>query len=138
MTTMIFNSQEAYDNWTEQFENCFEYQEIPTAIDDGWKVAVDMFTECKSWKTALKRFAKAFAQVNPEIQGWIDCMKESCENKYFSDTNGWKPAWTTDPEQIKEWAKGGIYSWGVEETMEGYWYIFLNISGAYAGREARV
>ena len=40
------------------------------------------------------------------------------------------------PEEIKAYSKNGTYSWGVEETSEGYWYLFLNISGIYAGREA--
>lgn len=135
--TMIFKSYEEYERWTEQFEDCSEYQEIPSVIDDGWKISADMFTECKSWKTALRRFSKAFADVNGEIPGWIECMKESCENRYFEDTTGWKPAWTNDPKEVAEFAKAGIYSFGVEETMEGYWYIYLNISGSYAGYERR-
>ena len=59
MKTKIFKSFEDYEKWTDQFENISDYQEIPTAIDDGWKVSVDMFTECKSWKTALRRFEKS-------------------------------------------------------------------------------
>ena len=133
--TKIFHSQEEYDRWTESFESPSDYQEIPSVIDDGWKISADMFTECKSWKTALKRFEKAFVPVNSEISGWVECMKESCENGFFSDLTGWKPAWTSDPEEVEEWAKEGTYSWGVEETSEGYWYIFLNISGSYAGRK---
>lgn len=136
MKTKMFKSFEDYEKWTEKFENTSDYQEIPVAIDDGWKVSVDMFTECKSWKTALRRFEKAFAGVNSEITTWVECIRESCESGYFSDTTGWKPAWTSNPEEIKEFAKGGTYSYGVEETMEGYWYIYLNISGSYAGREA--
>lgn len=135
--TMIFRSFEEYEKWTEQFEDCAEYQEIPSAIDDGWKISADMFTECKSWKTALRRFAKVFADVNGEIPGWVESMKESCENGYFEDTTGWKPSWTLNPEEVKEFAKNGTYSYGVEETEEGYWYIFLNISGCYAGYERR-
>lgn len=136
MKTKIFKSFEDYEKWTDQFENTSDYQEIPTAIDDGWKVSVDMFTGCKSWKTALRRFEKAFAGVNSEISGWVECIRESCENGYFLDTTGWKPSWTSDPEEVKKFAKRGTYSYGVEETTEGYWYIYLNISGSYAGREA--
>ena len=135
MTTLVFQSQEAYERWTEQFENCADYQEIPTVVDDGWKVAADMFTACKSWKTALRRFEKAFGSVNPDITGWVECMRESCESGCFKDTTGCYPAWTSDSEEIKEFLKGGAYAWGVEESYEGYWYIYLNISGTYAGRE---
>ena len=133
--TKVFTSFEQYEEWTEQFENCSDYQDIPTAIDDGWKISVDMFTECKNWKTALGRFEKAFKDLNGEIEGWCECILESCENGYFEDTTGCQPSWTIKPQERKEFAKNGMYSYGVEETMEGYWYIFLNISGIYAGRE---
>jgi len=132
--TLVFNSWEAYENWTNQFSGCYEYQEIPTAIDDGWKISVDMFTACKSWKTVLRWFEKAFGNISPEIHTWVECIRESCESGYFKDTTGCYPAWTTDPEEIKKFLKGGSYSWEVEEVYEGYWYIFLNISGVYAGR----
>lgn len=130
----LFKSFEEYERWAETFENCSDYEEIPTAIDDGWKISVDMFTECKSWKTALRRFSKTFAPVSDGVAEWATCIRESCENGCFSDVC--RPAWTNDPEEVKKFLKGGAYSWGVEETMPGYWYIYLNISGVYAGREA--
>lgn len=130
-----FASQVEYEAWIETFEECSEYQDIPVLIDEGWKISADMFTECKSYKTALRRFEKTFSSV-PEIAEWIEGIRESCENGCFEDTTGWKPAWTNDPEEIKEFAKSGTYSWGVEETSEGCWYIFLNISGKYADCEA--
>lgn len=135
MTTLVFKDFEGYEAWTEQFEECSEYEQIPTVIWDGWKMAADMFTECKSFKTALRRFEKAFGNVNSEVKGWVECMKESCENGYFKDVTGCHPAWTSDPDEVKEFLKDGAYSWGVEETYEGYWYIYLNISGTYAGVE---
>lgn len=61
-------------------------------------------------------------------------MVESCENGFFEDTTGWKPAWSNDLEEIKAQSKKGTYSWGVEEIYDGYWYLFLNISGIWAGR----
>lgn len=133
--TKQFTSYEEYESWTEQFENCSDYEEIPTIIDDGWKIAADLFVECRSWKTALRRFAKAFDKFSDQIMGWVECMEESAENGYFQDTTGWRPGWTTDPETVKEWAKNGIYGYGIEEISEGLWYIYLNISGCYAGRE---
>lgn len=133
MNTYIFTSFDQYEAWTEQFEDACEYQEIPTAIDDGWKVAVDMFTACKSYKTALRRFEKAFKDVNPGISAWVEGMRESAENGYFKDEC--KPGWNCTKEEREEFYKGGTYSYGIEETSEGYWYIFLNISGIFAGRE---
>lgn len=55
---MTFKSVEQYDRWVDQFEDPSDYAEFPVAIDDGWKVAVDMSTECKAGKqhsAVLKR-----------------------------------------------------------------------------------
>lgn len=131
--TLVFNSLDAYETWIEQFENCSDYEEIPVAIDDGWKIAVDLFTDCKSWKTALRRFEKAFGDYSEDIKGWIECMRESVESGYTSDSL--KPGWNATEEEKQDLYKYGTYSWGVEEQDDGYWYIFLNISGVYASRE---
>ena len=130
--TKVFNSFEEYENWTEKFDNCSDYEMIPTIIDDGWKIAADLFTECKTYRTALKRFKKAFSDWKI-IEEWTDCIFESCENGIFTDTTGWK-IWNIPDEEVR---KGGVYSFGVEENMEGLWYIYLNISGCYAGREEK-
>lgn len=124
---MKFKSYEEYEAWTETFDECYEYQYIPCIIDDGWKISADLFTDCKSWKIALNRFKKYF----PEVAEWVDCMRESAENGYFKNVDGCKPAWTNDIKEIKEFLKNGAYSWGIEETMDGTWYIFLNVSGTY-------
>lgn len=132
---MKFSSLAEYESWTGTFENASDYEGVPVVIDDGWKISVDMCTACKSYKTAIRRFEKTFREVSGEIAGWIQCIKESCESGYFEDITGWRPAWSNDPEEIKAYSKKGVYSWGVEETSEGHWYVFLNISGIYAGRE---
>lgn len=36
-------------------------------------------TECKSWKTAIRRFFKSLTDY-PEFNGWQDGILESCEN----------------------------------------------------------
>lgn len=131
---LVFKNFEAFEEWILQFENCYEWEQIPTAIDDGFKVSMDLFTECKNWKTVLRRFEKAFSHINSEVHTWVEGMQESCESGYFRDTTGCYPAWTNDPEEIKEFLKGGAYSWALEEVREGYWYVYLNISGIYAGR----
>ena len=133
---MKFSSYTEYECWTDTFENASDYEEIPVAIDDGWKISMDMFTSCNSYKTALRRFEKTFVEVSGEIAAWVEHMRESCEGGLFMDTTGWRPDWSNDPEVIKEHSKNGVYSWGVEEPSEGCWYVFLNISGIYAGREA--
>lgn len=129
-----FNNYDEFENWVDTFENPGEIEEIPVAIDDGWKISVDMATACKSYKTALRRFEKIFREVSEDITPWVEVMRESCENGYFKDM--WKPGWTATEDEIKEYSKNGTYSWGVEEISDDSWYIFLNISGIYAGRKA--
>ena len=118
--TMVFNSQEEYESWTEKFENCSDYQMIPTIVDNGWKLSADLFTECKSWKTVIRRFKKAFSDYKP-VQDWIDCIYEMCENGFFS---------CHSDNDYEDYRDG--YAFEIEETSEGLWYMFLNISGVYA------
>lgn len=108
MKTMTFKSYDEFDAWTEQFDGCHEWEEVPVLISNEKRVSADLATDCKSWKTALRRFSKAFPNV-PEFDGWFDGMKECAENGYFSD--------------VCE----GEYSWGIEEPSDGNWYVYLNV-----------
>lgn len=132
MKTKKFNSFEAYEAWTEQFDNC-EYCYIPAIIDDGWKISMDMFTDCKSWKTALNRFKKAFGDYNEDVKAWIDGLYESYECGYTHDECTY-----ATKELEKERSRYGTFSWGIEEVDEGRWYIFMNLSGSYAGYQSKV
>lgn len=132
-----FNNYDEYETWTNSFENPSDYETIPAVIDDGWKISMDMMTECKSYKTALRRFKKAFegcsndTAANENISAWIEGMKECCENGCFYDLTGWM---TGQKELDEQTRKYGTYNWSVEEIDEGRWYIYLNISGGFAGR----
>ena len=78
--TKKFESMIEYENWADQFENCSDYEEYPVLIDNGFEIRCDMFTACKSWKIALKRFGKAFGDYDEGLLEWIEAMKECCEN----------------------------------------------------------
>ena len=133
-TTKKFSSFDEYEAWTEKFESPADYQEIPTIIDDGWKVAMDLFSECKSYKTAIRRFVKAYSDGCGDVKDWGEGMLESCGNGYWKDSStGYQDA----AEERRIAQDFGSFSWGVEETSDGLWYIFLNVSGGYAGRGAR-
>lgn len=129
--TKIFNTYEEYEKWTNGFENASDYETIPSVVDTEWEISADMFVHCKRWKTAVRRFGKAFEMI-PEIRDWIETLYESCENGIFEDhiryTNCTK-------EEYKEFLSNGKYSYGVEEVYEGYWYVYLCISGIYADRQ---
>ena len=124
----IFKDFEAYETWTDQFDD-FEYCYTPCLIDDGWKISMDVFIDCKTWKTALNRFKKAFGDYSEDVKAWIDGMYESCENGYMHD-ECYYSACESDKELCKKY---GSYGWAVEQVDDGRFYIFLNISGEYAG-----
>lgn len=79
---------------------------ITVIREDGW-IKSDLMTECKSYKTALRRFFDNLKDV-PEVAEWRDCITESCECGYFKEN---------EPQS---------YAWAVEEINEGEWYIYLN------------
>lgn len=114
---MTFKSFDEYIEWTEKFDNCSEYENIPVAIITDNKIAFDMFTECKSGKTAIRRFEKAFNNLYNFMPDWACTMRESFENGYDHDAT-----------QADEY---GNYSWGVEEVNDGCWYVYLNLSGSW-------
>ncbi len=125
-----FKNIDEFEKWKENIDTDLE---IPVVIDDGWKIMMNLFTNCKSWETALRRFEKAFVNVNKEFSGWIKKIKKSCKNGKFKDGNDYKFVW--DKEKQREIEKAGIYAFDVEEFDDGLWYIHLSISGCYAGRK---
>lgn len=131
MKVMKFDSFSEYEAWADTFDNAADYQAIPSIIDDGWKVAADFFTECKSAKTAIRRFVRVFSESFPDVKDWGEGMLESIESGYWhSDSHGYQDA----EEEHRIAQTFGAFSWGIEETMDGEWYIYLNVSGEYAGR----
>lgn len=120
--TLVFNSQEAYENWMEQFNSYADFESIPTVIDDGWKISADLMVECKSYKTALRRFEKAFKDI-PDIAEFYECLADSCDLKCFSAKEGY----------MDNQKKYGVLSYGVEQIDENRWYIYVNLSGGYRG-----
>ena len=131
MKAKKFTSYNEYEAWTDTFENVSEYQMIPTIVDDGWKVSMDFFVDCKSAKTAIRRFVRTFFENFPDVKDWGEWMLESIESGYWhDDSRGYQNA----EEERKIATSFGAFSWSVEEPMEGEWYIFLNVSGEYAGR----
>lgn len=82
------------------------------------QISADLITECKSWKTAVKRFFKAIGN-DARFDGWEDSITESCENGYFSDR-----------ETYWEYGKGSVYAggyhWEVEDN-DGSFYVELTV-----------
>lgn len=111
----IFTSEQQYENWTAKFDNTSEYYDVPVLIVETERISADAFFQCKSWKTALRRFKKVFD--NPVLNQWIDLIYDSCESGYFKD------AFAED--------KAHYYSWEVKD-YDNEWYIFINISGVYS------
>lgn len=101
------------------FDECENYVDsdrfnelIPTIVIDDDYCAIDFTTYCKSWKTAIRRAMKIFANYK-DAYFWLEGMKESCENNCFIDKSMIDNHYTGD------------YTFGVEEVSEGVWYIYL-------------
>jgi len=120
-----FSNFNEYEDWTERFDNCCDYEKIPVLIDDGWKISADMTTECKSWKTALRRFAKVFGDADESVKEWIEFMRDAADCGQFHEK--YIPIITKDDD-------GSFYSWGIEDVGDDIWYVYLNVSGVYAHR----
>lgn len=112
MTTRFFNSFDEFD----ESGTAGNYEEVTVIRENGW-IKTDVMTECKSWKTALRRFFKALADV-PEISCWYEAMRESAENGYFKQND-----FTLGFGERNEFPS---YAFEIEALDENLWYIFLN------------
>ena len=101
-----FEDHESYDKFVESCGS--DYEEIPMLIVVGNEIKADLMTECKSWKTALKRFDKVFMGLDEDLDGFLG------EGFYESVESGYPSA--ADP---------GNYAYGIEEVNEGRWYIYV-------------
>jgi hypothetical protein len=86
------------------------YEEV-TVVRENGGIKCDLMTECKSYKTALRRFFKALANV-PEVSGWYEDMKNAADGGCFKAQD----IYHSDPG----------YFWAIEDH-DGAWYIFLNV-----------
>lgn len=110
-----FNSFEEFS----EAEVSTEWEALTVVTENGW-IKADLMTECKSWKTALRRFFKALDPDNSDVfSGWYECMKESAEGGYFKMNDSHMADGSRN--------KFMTYAWEIEEMNEGEWYIFLNI-----------
>lgn len=96
-----------------------EWEALTVVAENGW-INADLMTECKSWKTALRRFFKVLDPNNAEeFEGWYECMRECAENGYFKMNDSRMADGSHNPYMS--------FAWEIEEMDDGEWYIFLNI-----------
>ena len=107
---------ESFDEYETYYETHDRHEWITDIVENKYTVCADAEYECKTWKTALRRFAKAIA-CDSRFDGWYECLLESCENGYFEDKE------TMNGEYVR-----GGYAWSVEPTIEGFWYISLTVA----------
>lgn len=119
-----FNSFEEFSD----AEVAGEWEALTVVTENGW-IKADLMTECKSWKTALRRFFKALDPDSAEeFEGWYECMRESAESGYFKMNDSRMADGSRNPYMS--------YAWEIEEMNDGEWYIFLNIHpGEYETEE---
>ncbi len=113
---------ESFDDFDES--GVAGYREAVTVIhENGW-IKADLVTECKSWKTALKRFFKSVPELK---ESWYECIVECIESGYWK-ANDYKLAdGTRNP--IPGWA------WEVECMDDGLWYVYVGENQADCSSE---
>lgn len=104
----------------EEFEKstaCGQAEAVTAIFENGW-IKCDVMTECKTWKTAVNRFFKALDDIKA-LDGWKDCIVESCENGYFKD----------DDSRMADYSRNPFTSfyWGVEALDDNLYYVFINV-----------
>ena len=112
--TRVFKDFSEYFDYYDHHEHK-DY--ITDIVDTSIKFSADAEYSCKTFKTVIKRFFNAISDFpGVYLDGWEECITESCENGCFSeyakDENG---------KSLHEWA------YSVEQTTEGSWYISLII-----------
>lgn len=99
-------------------------ENVVTVVHERNWYKCDIMTDCKSWKTALKRFFSVLSE--PVFNGWYESMRECAENGMFSAND----SILANHEANPDWC----YSFGIECVDDGEWtnskptwYIFLNV-----------
>lgn len=82
-------------------------REVLTVVTEKNWIMCDLVTECKSWKTALRRFFKLIESDKAPFDGMYDCMRGYGEYGLFEKT------YRT------------IYTYKIEALDENLWYIYL-------------
>lgn len=112
MITRFFNSFDEF----EKSGTAGNYEETTVIRENGW-IKADVMTECKSWKTALRRFFKSLSSV-PELSDWYEYLRESAEYGCFKQNDFML--------NILERNEFPSFAWEIEAVDENVWYIFLN------------
>lgn len=118
--TRTFKNFDEYCNFYNEHKHQMNDVDI---VENELTISADSEFECKSWKTAIRRFFKAI-EGKFDTQGfdeqWLrecieesDCWQEKCE-VYNRETGK------------NEYVPGG-YHWSVEPTIEGCWYVELTV-----------
>ena len=119
MNKMKFNSVKACGAWHAGIANPTMIVDTPIIINDGWRINLDMSVKCKSWKTALRRFERMFAEDYENLHGWIEGMRDSAEHGVFFRCDDGS-------------SMNNLFAWGIEKAEdEDRFYVYLNVTGAY-------
>lgn len=100
------------------------YREAVTVIhENGW-IKADLVTECKSWKTALKRFFKAVPELK---ESWYECIVECIESG----------CWKANDYELADGSHNPIpgWAWEVECMDDGLWYVYVGENQADCSSE---
>lgn len=107
------------NEYLDYYENHEQRDYVTDVVESECKVSADAEYECKSWRTAVRRFFKAIA-CDSRFDGWEEAIIESIENgewNYFETIDG-KVIPNTPHWQVEEFEDSdGVYAVYIELTV---------------------
>jgi len=111
MKTMYFDNFDEF----EKSQTAGQYEVVSIVKNEKYNtLCADLMTDCKSYKTAIKRFFKSLKDY-PMFGGWEEQLLESCENGIWS---------AKETDENGEYYAGG-WHYTVEDN-DGSFYICVN------------
>lgn len=104
----------SFDEYSEYYDNHEHRMNDVDIVEDTLTVGADGEFECKSWKTAIRRFFKALA--GDDRFDWEESIIEWIK----------EGVWKDRAEYNGKYIIGG-YHWEVENIDENCWYIELTV-----------
>lgn len=109
--TRTFKNFDEYSNYYDEHEHEMNDVDI---VENKLTISADGEFECKSWKTAIRRFFKALA--GDDRFDWEESIIEWIK----------EGVWKDRAEYNGKYIIGG-YHWSVESIDEGLWYVELTV-----------
>lgn len=116
MTRKWFESMEQFSTWLDSTNG--DYDNVVSIVEESGWYKIDLTTNCKYASTAIRRFFNQLEDIK-EAYDWKEEIAESVRSNCWHLNDFTMGDGSNNPYPM--------YSWGVEDLEDGWWYIFLNV-----------